>query len=155
MKKLIHLGVGIAALGIAMTACGSLASNSGSHNSNTPTTSARALTGWWSSIESDATVIDKDTTAISNAAQAEDFPAARAACLSLVADAHTLQADSPVPDATLNNLWQTALDDYSKSGTECMAGIDTNDPTMLKQAITDMGGAISAVDQLTGQIKAA
>jgi hypothetical protein len=150
MKKLIYLGVAVAALGVVLTAWGAI-HKPASSAAGVP---ASTLKGWWSSVESDVNALDRDSTAMSAAAKAENMAALHDACARLTADAHTLQADKPAPDASLDSLWQTALADDSRSGTECAAGVATNDAAMLKQAWVDLDAASSAMSQMAGRITA-
>ena len=74
-------------------------------------------------------------------------------CEKFAAAAQTLQADPPAPVAKVNALWQTALADAAKSGRECATAIDTVNPALMDRSTADLTASMSALDQMTAQIK--
>lgn len=137
---IIGLGVSLFLLGSALTAFGHLHSKS-------------ELKRWWSSIDADVTAFSSAGDAKTAVEKTENLPASRAACAKFAGAAQTLQADPPAPDKKINALWQTALADAVKSGSECATAIDTNNPSLMDQSTVDLEASGSALDQMTAQIK--
>ena len=89
-----------------------------------------------------------------NAAAASNNQVALATdCDVVSADAQRLQSDPPVPDATLNSLWQTAMTSYALGGRDCAAGIGVQDPQEFEAAITQMSTATSSLDQFAARLR--
>jgi hypothetical protein len=110
------------------------------------------LHAWWQSgVSTDYQSLSNDYSAMK--ADANYVSSVEADCRNLTSDAQKLQTDAPVPDSTLNPLWQTALMEYAKGGIECSTAEVGQDPQEMEAAVGDLTTANSTVSQFTGQLK--
>lgn len=62
-------------------------------------------------------------------------------CTVLGGDTDQAVALGPYPDPTINSGWSSMLTSLKNAATECVAGIDNNDPQLQQKAMADLKSA--------------
>ena len=148
--KRVAIVAGLALSAAFLGACG--ASNTGapvtgSNNSAASTNSSVAtsnpLADWYQATgQTDMTTIATDATAIGNDGTNGNYGNYATDCGTLQTDVSTAQSNPIIPDSTLNNYWQTGLNDLSHGAAACINGdfatsiADTNASAVQFKAIT-------------------
>lgn len=92
-----------------------------------------------------------DFGAINVAGNNADAAATRQACVTLTADAAKAQTYAPVPLASAQTHWATALSEFESAGTDCTAGLDATDENLISKSVDELnagGGELSAANKL-------
>jgi hypothetical protein len=98
--------------------------------------------------------LEADFTQFSSAADSEDLGATQAACRHLSNDVVLAQATEPIPVATDEQAWATALQESSMGSGECIDAIQQQDAALITQAEADIvsGNAqvVALINAITG-----
>jgi hypothetical protein len=89
----------------------------------------------------------------------------RRACVSLVSDVKTASVQPPIPDATMQHLYKTALDSLAAGAANCKAAITSRpngaegsvihtDPALLNMALSELNIGVRDLYNATAEIKA-
>jgi len=140
------------------------ASASAVHTSSAPapvtTTTAVAdvhtqMVTWYASGgQTHINTITADLTNIGTSATAGNMPVLLAACTALNTDTANAYNYGAIPDAQAQTNWAQALSYFNRSGSECMAGVSSNNGGMIQQATADLKSGTAYVAQASTRIRA-
>jgi len=171
-SKGVQAVMGLAGLVVLSLIIGTFLSGGSTTNSTTSTPPANTSTNtqaptapspaaqvglWYQQYGSIFTTLGNDLNNVSAASGGSDINAAQSACQTLAADIQTAQSYPAIPDAQTAADWSTVLSDEGSAATDCVNGIQNNDPSLVTQGATEMvqgnvalDKAIMDVQSLTG-----
>jgi hypothetical protein len=94
-----------------------------------------------------------DMDQISDAGSRVDSVAMLSACTSLREDVEAAQAYPALPQSVAQTSWAAALAQLARSATDCIAGVESTDPSTLSRAATELRTATTYLDQVTIALK--
>lgn len=101
--------------------------------------------------ESRITAVSTDANTAATASSNLDATALRAGCSALQKDVESAQAYAPIPDAQMQSAWSSALAQYARAATDCVAGVDGMDATVISRAASELGAGAKFLDQATAR----
>lgn len=126
---------------------------------SSPTTSdVSGVLSWWTSYGAPAsrqisTTMAQMNTDAASAGTTDDFSAVEADLTTAQGEIQAAEADPPIPDATLEQLWSTALADYSSGVSDMLNGVQDNlDPTEIKQGVAEVLDGNTPLNTLVSDI---
>lgn len=88
-----------------------------------------------------------------NAETTDDFSAVESDLTTAEGEIQAAQADPPIPDATLEQLWSTALADYASGVSEMLNGVQNNlDLSEITQGSAELGAGNTPMNTLMSEI---
>jgi hypothetical protein len=117
---------------------------SGTTSTTTTTTSARSeaqLTVTWNiktGLEAFGKIFD-DFQAMRSSADGSDLDGDIASCQSLDNDVSSIMAESPIPIASIETLWMTALNELRTGASECVNAFDNLEEQLGAEVVTAQG----------------
>ncbi len=140
---------------VVLAGCGAATT---SRTGNAPTTNAPASTpstasvsDWMTSVSTDYSAVANDWTTIA-AQSGADLSGIIAACTQLSTDVQTLQSDAPLPNPTMNPVYQDALTNSALFATGCVNAATDVSASELEAAGQYQTKALSDFDQLNGML---
>jgi hypothetical protein len=97
--------------------------------------------------------MSSDFNNIATASAAADSPAVNAACVSLRSHVEKTQAYAPVPDTEVQSDWSTALAQAARSATDCIAGTDTLNASLISRSGQELRATTAAIVAMTTRLK--
>ena len=92
-------------------------------------------------------------TDAASAGTTDDFSAVEADLTTAQGEIQAAEADPPIPDATLEQLWSTALADYSSGVSDMLNGVQDNlDLTEIKQGVAEVLDGNTPLNTLVSDI---
>jgi ABC-type glycerol-3-phosphate transport system substrate-binding protein len=119
-----------------------------------------AVAAWWDGGGQDRlSAMSKDATDIVAAGTAYDVTGISAACASLQTHVEAAQAYASVPDTMIQTDWSTALAQYARSATDCVAAtrnrsLDNLDGDLLTQSAREAEAGTTALGKCTDRLNA-
>ena len=113
---------------------------------------------WWVSygmpaFQQVSTTMSQLRTDATTAETTHEFSAVEADLATAQSEIQAAQADPPIPDATLEQLWSTALADYGSGVSEMLDGVQNNlDLTEIKQGAAEVVDGNTPINTLIGDI---
>jgi hypothetical protein len=109
--------------------------------------SASSLSAWFSTVSTDYMAVANDWEGIAGLS-GSDLSGVVTACSQLGADTATLQLDAPIPDPTMNAVYQDALTNTTKFANGCVYGAADASASELEAAAQYETKALSDFEQL-------
>jgi hypothetical protein len=119
-----------------------------------PTSTLESVSDWFTSVTTDYTAVANDYSTISGLS-GDNLSGIIAGCSQLDTDVNTLQSDAPIPDLTMNALYQDALTNSAEYATGCVSAATDVSASELEAADQYETKALSDFDQLNGLLKSA
>jgi len=143
----------IFALAAAASLLAACSSSSGTPAAATSSPSTKAAIGAWfnGGGETRITGVSTDATTTATAASNFDVAALRTGCTALQGDVESAQAYAPIPDAQMQSAWASALAQYARAATDCVAGVDSMDTTVIGRAASELSAGAKFMDQATAR----
>jgi hypothetical protein len=148
---------------IGITAAGTTHTSSMPASSTTNTVAAGSLvsdvhtqmTTWYSGGgQTHINDITADLNNIGTTATAANMPGLLAACGALNSDTAAANNYGPVPDTEAQATWAQGLAYFNRSGSECVAGVQSNNAALINQANSDMRTGTTFITQAGNRIHA-
>lgn len=141
------------AAALLLAGCSSSMSNSGKTAAATSSPNIKAAIGTWfnGGGETRITAVSTDASTAATASSNLDTTALRAGCTALQKDVESAQAYAPIPDAQMQSAWSSALAQYARAATDCVAGVDSMDATVISRAASELGAGAKFMDQATAR----
>lgn len=98
-------------------------------------------------------LLENDFSQFSTDGGNADFTAALADCQKIQSDVQAAQVSTPIPDATLEQQWSSALADYASVASACISGIQDSDSSLIEQASADVNSGNTAMNTLATDIE--
>jgi hypothetical protein len=95
-----------------------------------------------------------DFTDLETAANSNDLGAISTSCGQLRTDVEGAQAYDPIPDAQAQHDWSLALAQYERGATDCVAGADEADESLITKASTEIVAGTNELDLVTARLGA-
>lgn len=133
--------------GLFLTATAAATHTSSLPSATTPTVAVSTpvsdvhtqITTWYTSGgQTHVNAITADLTNIASTASANNRAGLLAACQALNTDTANAYQYGPIPDSEAQASWQQGLSYFNRSGSECMAGVSSNNAAMIQQATNDL-----------------
>jgi hypothetical protein len=102
--------------------------------------------------ENNLKTLASDFKNLENAANTENLNAISASCTQLRKDVQSAQAYDPIPDAQAQHNWSAALTDYENGATDCVAGADTQNSTLITKASTEITDGSDQLNLVTTRL---
>jgi hypothetical protein len=102
--------------------------------------------------EDDLKALAADFTALEDAANADDMSSISSSCEQLQTDVEAAQSYDPIPDQEAQHEWSTALADYARGATDCVAGAQTTNATLITKASTEITDGSTALSEVTTRL---
>lgn len=152
------------ALTATLGACGSTTSttaanaNTGQPAAATTTNSAVAaaagIYAWYTGGgQTDVSQFVSEAGDISTAASSQDLSALKTACTDLQTTVENAQAYKQIPDAQAQTPWAQALAQYARGASDCIAGIESGDDSVVTKSAGELTAGTSYLNQVTARIK--
>ncbi len=101
----------------------------------------------------DFDTLQNDLTELSTASSKNDTSVTLGDCQTLSTDVSSMQNGPAIPDATLEQQWSEALEDYSTGANACVNGLAQNSQSLANQSSTDFEHAGTAFNGLVSSLK--
>jgi hypothetical protein len=102
--------------------------------------------------QADLTALGTDFSALEDAANANDLPQMSASCQQLHSDVEQAQKYKPIPDQKAQTFWANALAQYARGATDCIAGADGSNATLMTKASTEITAGSAQLDKVTARL---
>jgi hypothetical protein len=113
---------------------------------------ATVLGTWRNGIALDEATASIDVLALQNVVRIGADKDIESACSQLIPDVKTLQQDPAAPDASTNSLWQQALSDMAKGGSECYGAAPAQNAAELNAAENEIVTGNSGMRAVTNTV---
>jgi hypothetical protein len=97
--------------------------------------------------------ISGDLTRITQTATVGDTPGINTACHSLQTHVEAAQAYSAIPDQESQNDWATALAQAARAASDCIAGTDTINASLITKSGQELEAATTAITAMNTRIR--
>jgi hypothetical protein len=106
--------------------------------------------------ETDLTTLATDFKDLSTAADSEDMASIGDSCTQLQSDIESAQAYDPIPDPQAQQAWASALAEYARGATDCIAGAtaSTPDVNLITKASAEITTGSKDLDLVTTRLNA-
>ncbi len=131
----------------------SAAAPSAAPASSPASSDVNAVQSWWASYGTSASQQIGQTMAqlsadATNAETTDDFSAVESDLTTAQGEIQAAQDDPPIPDAALEQLWNTALADYASGVSDMLNGVQNLDPSEIAQGASELVDGNTAVNTL-------
>ncbi len=125
--------------------------------SSPATVGVNGLQSWWASYgiptsQQIGKTMEQLSTDATNAETTDDFSAVESDLTTAQGEIQAAQADPPVPDATLERLWNTALADYASGVSDMLNGVQNLDATEITQGAAEILAGNAPMNTLASDI---
>jgi hypothetical protein len=117
-----------------------------------PSLDAIVLGTWRNGVALDEATVAIDVVVTEDAVRIQADKDLQSACGQLIPDVRTLQQDPGAPDPSTNSLWQQALSDLAKGGSECYNAAAAQNATELNSADNDIVSGSSNMTSVTNKV---
>lgn len=100
----------------------------------------------------DLNALGSDFSALEKAANANDLAQMSLGCQQLQTDVEAAQAHAPIPDKKAEAAWSLALAKYARGATDCAAGADTSNVTLIRKASNEIIDGSNDLDKVTARL---
>lgn len=163
MRRILITAVALA-LTATLDACGSIASTptastdtsqpAAATTTNSAAAAAAGIYAWYTGGgQTDVSQFVSEAGDISTAASSQDLSTLKTACTDLQTTVENAQAYKQIPDAQAQTPWAQALAQYARGASDCIAGIESGDDSVVTKSAGELTAGTSYLNQVTARIK--